>query len=50
MKNNTLVAWSWYTANYDINKKILYALTYDNRNLYSPKWGPESVEKWDELF
>ncbi|GHP13912.1 penicillin amidase [Lentilactobacillus fungorum] len=37
--DNTLVAWTQYTAGYDIKKKILYAFTYDNRNLRSLTWG-----------
>lgn len=36
---NTPVAWTQYTAGYDINKKILYAFTYDNRNLRSLSFG-----------
>ena len=29
----TIVAWTQYTAGYDIKNKIMYAFTYDNRNL-----------------
>ncbi|KIR08039.1 penicillin amidase [Levilactobacillus brevis] len=35
----TPVAWTQYTAGYDIQKKILYAFTYDNRNLRSLEYG-----------
>lgn len=37
--NETLVAWTQYTAGYDIKKKILYAFTYDNQNLRSLEYG-----------
>lgn len=40
--DETLVAWTQYTAGYDIKNKILYAFTYDNRNLRSLKYDEES--------
>lgn len=40
--NDTLVAWTQYTAGYDIKKKVLYAFTYDNRNLRSLEYGDPS--------
>lgn len=40
---DTPVAWTQYTAGYDIQNKILYAFTYDNRNLRSMEFGnPDS--------
>ncbi|GEO70167.1 linear amide C-N hydrolase [Levilactobacillus acidifarinae] len=35
----TPVAWTQYTAGYDIQNKVLYAFTYDNRNLRSLEYG-----------
>ncbi len=38
-----VVAWTQYTAGYDIKEKVLYAFTYDNRNLKSLAFGdPDS--------
>ncbi|AEB07493.1 Choloylglycine hydrolase [Coriobacterium glomerans PW2] len=42
--DRTLVAWTQYTAGYDIKKKILYAFTYENRNLRSLEYG--DPERW----
>lgn len=39
------VAWTQYTAGYDIKRKILYAFTYDNRNLRSLEYGDET--QWE---
>nr|SFZ86982.1 Choloylglycine hydrolase [Loigolactobacillus rennini] len=44
--DDVLSAWTQYTAGYDIKKKILYAFTYDNRNLRSLEFG-DSAE-WDK--
>lgn len=44
--DNTPVAWTQYTAGYDINKKILYAFTYDNRNLRSLSFG--NPDRWSK--
>ncbi|WP_252898538.1 hypothetical protein [Secundilactobacillus odoratitofui] len=37
--DDTLVAWTQYTAGYDIKQKMLYAFTYDNRDLRSLSYG-----------
>ncbi|MGX6427710.1 linear amide C-N hydrolase [Levilactobacillus yonginensis] len=37
--DETLIAWTQYTAGYDIQQKILYAFTYDNRDLRSLDYG-----------
>ncbi|GAX06720.1 penicillin acylase [Secundilactobacillus pentosiphilus] len=38
-EGETLVAWTQYTAGYDIQKKQLYAFTYDNQNLRMLEFG-----------
>ncbi|MFZ2380232.1 linear amide C-N hydrolase [Leuconostoc falkenbergense] len=42
--SDTLVAWTQYTAGYDIKNKVLYAFTYDNRNMRSMSF--DDASKW----
>ncbi|MHC9533504.1 linear amide C-N hydrolase [Dellaglioa sp. L3N] len=36
---STIVAWTQYTSGYDIKNKILYAFTYNNRNMQELQYG-----------
>lgn len=42
VEDETLVAWTQYTAGYDIQNKTLYAFTYDNPNLRVLEYGNPS--------
>lgn len=42
----TLVAWTQYTAGYDIKQKKLYAFTYENRDLRTLEFG--NPDEWQD--
>lgn len=42
-----LVPWTQYTAAYDIRNRVLYAHTYDNRNVRMLEFG--NPREWDEI-
>ena len=45
--NEVLVPWNQYTAAYDIRNRVLYAHTYDNRNVRMLEFG--NPREWDKI-